>query len=104
MHLVIAALPGVITTCLLVWVLKTVLDRQAEERQAHRAEVDRIASTHSEQVDRLLQRIQAPEVAVSERVATHFPEDPPQIDLEDDLALIEQRERDLDRLAQELGG
>lgn len=129
MELAFAALPGVITTCLLVWVLLRVLARQDDERKAHRTEVAHAAralaemaqaqraelvalaathtadlaatyATHREQIERLLQRIQAPEVAVSNHVAERFP-DPPQPDLDDDEALLELRERE--RELQELG-
>lgn len=94
MELALAALPGVITSCLLAWVLSLVLERQNEERQAHRIEVDRLATVHADQVAGLLQRIQAPQVAVSEHAATHFPPDPIHPDLDDDDALMEIRKRE----------
>lgn len=107
MYLLLAALPGVITSCLLGYVLYAVLARQAEERQAHRIEVDALTHAHADQlaslteahrreVANLCQRIQAPQIAVAEHVGqtTH---DPAQVDLENDavLAQIAKREEEL---------
>lgn len=131
MELALAALPGVITSCLLVYVLLKALERQNEERKAHRSEVASAAralgemaqaqraelvalaathtadlaaihSTHREQIETLLQRIQAPEVAVANHAAERFPADPPQYDLDDDLALMNDAERRMRELAEEL--
>lgn len=109
------ALPGVITTCLLVFVLLKVLERQNEERQGHRIEVDQLVSAQREQIERLIgvhrkevanlcQRIQAPQVAVAQHIPSDLPQDPPQVDLDDDATLreIRKREGDLNLLAQEL--
>lgn len=142
MDLALAALPGVITTCLLVWALKVVLDRQNDERKAHRTEVAAAAralgemaqaqraelaslaasysadlaavhATHREQTQALIeihrrevatlcQRIQAPQVAVAQHMPQDLPSDPHQPDIEDDLALLNDRKRELDRLEAEL--
>lgn len=118
MDLVLAALPGVITSCLLGFVLAKLLDRHADERQAHRdevaaaaralleqvqmhrIEVDSLTRQHAEQTQKLLeahrrevanlcQRLQAPDVAVAEHVGQNTTFDPPSVDLADDQALIE---------------
>lgn len=97
----------VATTCLFVYLLLKLTERQAEERVAHRIEVDaqrqenaEVAKSHREEIANLLQRIQAPEVAVANHVAATF-QDPPQPDLDDDEALLELRERE--RELQEFG-
>lgn len=124
MELALAALPGVITSCLLAWLLVRLLDKQNDERTAHRAEVaalgtayaadvSAIHATHSEQLGALLdahrqevanlcQRLQAPEIAVAEHLGQQAPPDPPPVDLEDDLALISEREKALREFAEEL--
>ena len=126
MEFVLAALPGVVTSCLLAYVLRFTLDRHSEERQAHRIEIDQRAEAHSSQVSALLalhteqmaksseahrreiadlcQRIQAPQVAVQEHAGRYAGPDPLQPDLDDDevLAEIKRREEDMFRLAEEL--
>lgn len=105
MELALAALPGVVTSCLLAWLLLKVLERQSEERQAHRIEIDGLNTGHRKEVADLLQRIQAPMAAVADHsIAQNAVPDPPPIDLEDDMALLDQRERDLEQLARELEG
>jgi hypothetical protein len=131
------ALPGVITTCLLAWILLEAQERHANERRAeheahrteiahaaralleevgrHRIEVDLLSQAHREQLQNLIdthrrevatlcQRIQAPQVAVAQHMPQDLPPDPPQIDLEDDAAMIEfrRREQSLDALARDL--
>jgi hypothetical protein len=50
MELALAALPGVITSCLLVWVLSTVLSRQSVERKAHRDDIARLVTANRDEV------------------------------------------------------
>lgn len=113
MELLLAALPGVVTTCLLVWVLAKVLERQNEERQSHRIEVDALNSAHAEQLAKLIdgqrrevanlcQRLQAPQIAVAEHVGQNTIADPIQPDLNDDLALLRERERELEQMSRDL--
>jgi hypothetical protein len=122
MELALAALPGVITSCLLAYVLKLVLDRHAEERQAHRIEIDvqrqdnaSVAKSHREEiaalnqarieeVANLLQRIQAPEVAVAEHATRDAFVDPPPVDLEDDGQIVANAQQRLEAFAAELEG
>lgn len=125
LYLALAACLGwVATTCLLVWVLYRFAEGQREERQSHRIEIDacrqeltELAKAHAEQLERigeahrkevanLLQRIQAPQIAVAEHVGQNTTADPPQPDLDDDEALYEirKRERELDSLAEMLQG
>lgn len=105
MELVLAALPGVITSCLLGFVLFRLLDRQNEERQAHRIEVDALTRAHAEQITELCQRIQAPVAAIGEYAVRNAEPDPDPIDLEDDAALLlREREQQLQDLARQLEG
>src|SRR4051812_7290884 len=101
------ALPGILTTCLLVFVLLKVLERQNEERVAHRIEIDQLVSAQREQIERLIgvhrkevanlcQRIQAPQVAVAQHIPSALPQAPPQVDLDDDATLREIRKREGD--------
>lgn len=109
------ALPGVITSCLLAYVLKLATDKHAEERAQHRIEVDhlttqnseqiaRLNDAHSRQVANLCQRLQAPQIAVAEHVGQSTVHDPSQTDIENDelLAKIAQRELDLRLMEQQL--
>lgn len=115
MELLLASLPGVITTCLLVWVLAKREDSARTERDGLRAELatsrddlTTLAKSHAEQLERLseahrkevgdlCQRIQAPEIAVAEHLGQNTARDPASIDLENDeiLAEIARRENDL---------
>jgi uncharacterized protein len=122
MQLALIALPGVITSCLLAWVLSQVLSRQNEERQAHRIEVDgcrqdmaELVRSHREEmaafnqarleeVANLLQRIQAPEAAVAQHAGQNAQEDPERLDLEDDLAVVENYEQTLKQALTEMVG
>jgi hypothetical protein len=122
MELALAALPGVITSCLLAWVLSQVLARQNEERQAHRIEIDgcrqdtaELVRSHREEmaafnqarleeVANLLQRIQAPEAAVAQHAGNNAQEDPERLDLEDDLAVVENYEHSLKQALAEMVG
>lgn len=122
MALAFAALPGVITSCLLAWVLSQVLGRQSEERQAHRIEIDgcrqdmaELVRSHREEmaafnqarleeVANLLQRIQAPEAAVAQHAGQNAQEDPERLDLEDDLAVVENYGQSLEQALSEIAG
>lgn len=126
MELALAALPGVITSCLLVWVLLQVMKTHSDERTAHRTEVTAAARAYDErtaglvssfreeisalnqarieEVANLLQRIQAPEAAVAQHAGRNAGPDDPPLDLEDDMAMLEERERMLDNFRSELEG
>lgn len=107
------ALPGVITSCLLAWLLLKLLERQGEERAQHRIEVDSLTRSHAEQSQReneahrkevadLCQRLQAPQQAVVTHASLQGPSDPPPLDLENDLEMIAARERALEEFAETL--
>lgn len=113
MELALAAFPGVITTCLLVWLLLEILKRQHEERASHRIEISALSESHREEVAalnqarveevaNLCQRIQAPEVAVAAHAAEGALPDPPAVDLEDDDALIRASQERMDNFANDL--
>lgn len=126
MELALAALPGVVISCLFIWLLVRVFDKQNDERAAHRIEVDRVTTangqqtaalvaTHGEQIAKLTdahrrevanlcQRLQAPQIAVAEHVGQTTIHDPAQVDIENDdlLSQIAQRELDLRLMEQSL--
>lgn len=117
---VAACLGWAVTTCLFGYLLLRVLDRQSEERQAHRIEVDvqrqenaQAAKSHREEiaalnqarieeVANLLQRIQAPEQATAEHAGRGATPDPPPLDYEDDEALLAEAQERMDAFAADL--
>lgn len=121
MELAIAACLGwVITTCLFAYLLLKLVERQHEERAAHRIEVDaqrqdttaqaqshreEIAALNQariEEVANLLQRIQAPQYATAEHAGRNATPDPPPLDYEDDAALIAQAQERMDEFSADL--
>lgn len=121
MALALAACLGwVVTTCLFAYLLLKVLDRQSEERAAHRIEVDvqrqenaEAAKSHREEiaalnqarieeVANLLQRIQAPEQATAEHAGRNATSDPPPLDYEDDEALLAEAQDRMDAFGRDL--
>lgn len=112
--------PGAITTCLLLWALvrretQSVAERDSLREElatartdaitlarAHAEQLERIAESHREEVAVLCQRIQAPVFAAEEHAGRHVGEDPPDLDLENDLQMIERRRADIERMNQEL--
>ena len=111
-----ACLGWVATACLFIWLLFKRDSSAAAEREVLRTEIrvaqseitslvrghaeqlERITESHRKEVADLCQRIQAPETAVMTHIAANVPPDPPPLDLENDLALIEQRDRELREL------
>lgn len=110
----------VATTCLFAYLLLKVLERQNEERAAHRIEVDvqrqenaqasrshreEIAALNQariEEVANLLQRIQAPEYATAEHAGRNATPDPPPLDYEDDVGLLAEAQARMDEFASDL--
>jgi hypothetical protein len=70
--------------------------------RSHAEQLERLDKAHRQEVATLCQRIQAPQVAVGEHMGQFAPPDPPSLDLDDDLGMIEERERRLDAFAQQL--
>lgn len=68
--------------------------RRVDAREvSHRQEIAQLNQARMEETADLLQRIQAPEQAVASHVAETAPPDPPPLNLDNDLEMIEEYER-----------
>jgi hypothetical protein len=70
--------------------------------RSHAEQLERLDKAHRQEVATLCQRIQAPQIAVGEHMGQFAPPDPPNLDLEDDLALLSERKRQMQEFAEEL--
>jgi hypothetical protein len=76
----------------------------AELVRSHREEMAAFNQARLEEIANLLQRIQAPEAAVAQHAGNNAQEDPERLDLEDDLAVVENYGQSLKQALSEIAG